>query len=158
LKVWVIAVGKPGPLLAEGIAEYEIRARRYWLLETIEVKEERLRKNTPPMVASAAESDRLLARVPPGATVVALTRTGDSISSERLARDLDALAVSGAAGMAFMIGGAHGLSTRALQTADRRLRLSTMTLPHDLARLFLMEQLYRAGTIVRGEPYHKARE
>jgi 23S rRNA (pseudouridine1915-N3)-methyltransferase len=158
LKVLVVAVGKPGPLFADAIVEYERRARRYWSLETIEVKEERTRKNTPARLASAAESDRLLARVPPGFLLFALTRTGDATSSERLARDLERHAVAGSAGIAFLIGGAHGLSDHALQTADRRIRLSTVTLPHDLARVVLLEQLYRAGTIVRGEPYHKGRE
>jgi 23S rRNA (pseudouridine1915-N3)-methyltransferase len=68
---------------------------------------------------------------------------------------LDAMATGAQAGAAFLIGGALGLSTDALRAAERRLRLSTLTLPHDLARLVLAEQLYRAGTIVRREPYHK---
>jgi 23S rRNA (pseudouridine1915-N3)-methyltransferase len=158
LKVWVLAVGKPGSLLADVILEYQARAQRYWSLAVVEVKEERARKSVPTASVIAAESDRLLERVPSGVTLIALTRTGDATSSERLARDLQGLALSGAPGMAFLIGGAHGLSDRALRNADRRLRLSTMTLPHDFARLILMEQLYRAGTITRGEPYHKIRE
>ena len=158
MKLWVLAVGKPGSLLAEAIAEYEARAQRYWSLESIEVKEERAGKGVPTSSVIAAESDRLRERMPRGVTVVALTRTGDATSSERLARDIAGLASSGATGMAFLIGGAHGLSDQLLRNADRRLRLSTMTLPHDFARLILLEQLYRVGTIVRGEPYHKARE
>jgi 23S rRNA (pseudouridine1915-N3)-methyltransferase len=153
-----MAVGKPGSLLADAIAEYETRARRYWSLEIVEVKEERAGKGVATRDVALAESERLRERVPHGATVVALTRTGDATSSERLARDIQGLATSGAIGMAFLIGGAHGLSDLALRNADRRLRLSTMTLPHDFARLILLEQLYRVGTIARGEPYHKARE
>ena len=153
-----MVVGKPGSLLADAIAEYEARAQRYWPLEIVEVKEERAGKGVPISSVTLAETDRLRERLPRGATVVALTRTGDATSSERLARDIQGLAASGAPGMAFLIGGAYGLSDQVLRNADRRLRISTMTLPHDFARLILMEQLYRAGTITRGEPYHKARE
>ncbi len=158
MKISVLGVGKPGALLADAIAEYEARARRYWTLEVVEVKEERARKGASPDAVRAAESSRLLKRVPTGVVLVALTRTGDALSSARLARELEALAIDGHAGMAFLIGGALGLSDDVLRAVDRRLRLSTLTLPHDIARLVLAEQLYRAGTIVRGEPYHKARE
>jgi 23S rRNA (pseudouridine1915-N3)-methyltransferase len=67
-------------------------------------------------------------------------------------------ATHGSAGAAFLIGGALGLADEVLRAADRRMRLSTFTFPHDIARLMLAEQLYRAGTIVRGEPYHKGSE
>lgn len=157
MKVRVVCVGKAGALLAEATAEYEARARRYWPLDVIEVKEERAGKGKSVEAVRAAESARLLERVAPGTRLVALTRTGDAVSSERLAKDLETMAVAGAAGVTFLIGGAHGLSDEVLQTADARVRLSTLTLPHDMARLLLAEQLYRAGTIVRGEPYHKAR-
>ena len=157
MKMHVLCVGRPGGLLADAIGEYESRARRYWPLDVIEVKEERAGKGVKAEAIRAAESARLLERVPKGARVVALTRTGDSISSERLAKDLATLAVQGAAGVAWLIGGAYGLSDEVLKTADARQRLSTLTLTHEMARLVLAEQLYRAGTIVRGEPYHKAR-
>ena len=86
-----------------------------------------------------------------------LTRDGKGMSSDDLARYLDNLAIHGKAGVAFLIGGALGLSDDIIKRADRTLSLSPMTLTHELARLMLTEQLYRAGTIVRGEPYHKAR-
>jgi len=158
LKLTVLAVGKPGPLLAGGIAEYEARAGRYWTLDAVEIREEKAHKGTPLERVRAAESARLLERVPAGAELVALTRGGEAWSSTALARYLEALALHGRAGAAFVIGGAYGLSEELLRQARHRLALSALTLPHELARLLLAEQLYRAGTILRGEPYHKAME
>lgn len=98
----------------------------------------------------------MMERIPPELRRVALTRTGDPTTSERLSRDLARLSVESSPGVAYLIGGAHGLSDDVLRDAHARLRLSTLTLSHDLARLVLAEQLYRAGTIMRNEPYHKA--
>jgi 23S rRNA (pseudouridine1915-N3)-methyltransferase len=94
-------------------------------------------------------------RTPKEAELVALTRTGAALSSGKLARQLELQTVQGTAGVAYVIGGAFGLSDDVLGRARRQLRLSSFTMPHDLARLVLLEQLYRAGTIIRGEPYHK---
>jgi 23S rRNA (pseudouridine1915-N3)-methyltransferase len=102
-----------------------------------------------------AEAERILAQIPPGATVVALTREGRPWSSVRLSRFLQECALSSVREVDFVVGGAFGLSAAVLERADRRLTLSSMTMPHELARLVLAEQLYRAGTIQRGEPYHK---
>ncbi len=102
-----------------------------------------------------AEAERMLPRLPVGASVFALTREGKGMGSRALARALEEQAVRSSPGVAFLIGGAHGLSPSVLSRADRNLSLSDMTLPHEMARLVLAEQLYRAGTILRGEPYHK---
>lgn len=158
MKLTVLVVGKAGALLGDAIAEYEKRASRYWPLDVVEVREEKAHKGLPSERVRAAESERLAERVPDGAELVALTRTGEAWSSSRLAQYLQELAVRGRAGAAFAIGGAYGLSDDLIGRAAQRLSLSKLTLPHDLARLLLAEQLYRAGTIVRGEPYHKARE
>jgi 23S rRNA (pseudouridine1915-N3)-methyltransferase len=155
VKVTLLVVGRPDRLLREAVEEYERRAARYWSFEAIEVKEERAHRNTPAERTREAESARLAERVPPGTELIALTRTGDAWSSSRLARHLQQLAVHGAPGATFVIGGALGLSDQLLKTADRRMRLSTLTLTHEIARLVLAEQLYRAGTIARGEPYHR---
>lgn len=154
MNVTVAAVGTPG-LLAPAIREYEERARRYWKLETTVVDPEKARKNRPVEQVKAAEAERLLAAVPDRTEIVALTRTGKGWSSRRLAKYLNGLAVGGAEGATFVVGGAYGLDADLLQRAQRRLSLSPMTLPHEMARLVLAEQLYRAGTIVRREPYHK---
>jgi 23S rRNA (pseudouridine1915-N3)-methyltransferase len=157
LKLAVIVVGRPGRLVRDAVDEYETRAARYWPLEVVEVREQKARKGVDEAQVKAAESERLLAQVPAGLQIVAMTRTGDPWSSDRLARWLGELAVRGEPGAAFLIGGALGLSDGLLRSADRRMRLSTLTFPHDIARMLLAEQLYRAGTIVRGEPYHKGR-
>ena len=156
MKVTVLVIGRPSSLLAGAIAEYERRAARYWPLEVVEVREAKAHKGLPLERVREAESARLLERVPGGAEVVALTRGGESWSSTRLAKYLEGLALSGRAGAAFVIGGAYGLSDELLARAGQRLSLSAMTMPHELARLVLAEQLYRAGTISRGGPYHKA--
>jgi 23S rRNA (pseudouridine1915-N3)-methyltransferase len=155
LKLTLLVVGRPDRLLREAIEEYERRAARYWSLDVIEVREERSRRNAPADRTRDAESERLVERVPPGTELIALTRTGDAWSSSRLARHLQQLALHGEAGATFVIGGAQGLSDALLRSADRRMRMSTLTLTHEIARMLLAEQLYRAGTIVRGEPYHR---
>lgn len=158
MKVWVASVGKPGRLVADLIAEYERRAGRYWNLEVIEVREERAGRGKTDEQVRAIEGERLLERIPAGAEVIALTRTGAAWSSTELARYLETLAVGSRPGVAFVIGGALGLSEAFLARAHRQLALSSFTLPHELARVVLTEQLYRAGTILRGEPYHKGAE
>ena len=157
MKVSLIVVGRAGVLVADGIAEFERRAARYWNLDVVEVKEERARKGISDEQVRSSESQRLLAKVPAGVEIVALTRDGETWSSADLASYLDKLAIHGRAGAAFLIGGALGLSDELIERADRSLSISAMTLTHELARLVFTEQLYRAGTILRGEPYHKAR-
>jgi 23S rRNA (pseudouridine1915-N3)-methyltransferase len=157
VKVTLLVVGRAGALVAEGVSEYERRAQRYWNLDVIEVKEEKARKGLSDEQIRQAESERLLERVPVGADVIVLSRNGKPWSSDDLAKYLDGLAVQGKAGVAFLIGGALGLSNDLIRKAQRAISISPMTLTHELARLILTEQLYRAGTIVRGEPYHKAR-
>ncbi|MEO5511288.1 MAG: 23S rRNA (pseudouridine(1915)-N(3))-methyltransferase RlmH [Longimicrobiales bacterium] len=154
----VIAVGRPGRLLAESIAEYETRAARYWSFDVAEVREERAHKGMSDDAIRDAEGERILQRVPAGAEVIALTRTGEQWLSTRLSQYLQQLGAQGSAGVAFVIGGAIGLGADVLKRATRQLRLSDLTLTHELARLVLAEQLYRAGTIARGEPYHKGAE
>ena len=155
MQVSLVAVGRPSGRMKAPIQEYEARASRYWKLDVQEAKAVRAGKNRPVAEVRKEEGERLGGLVPTGADVVALTRTGKSWSSERLARYLNDLAVSGAPGAAFIIGGAYGLDRDLVQGARHKLSLSSLTLPHDMARLVLAEQLYRAGTIVRGEPYHK---
>ncbi|HEX7050083.1 MAG TPA: 23S rRNA (pseudouridine(1915)-N(3))-methyltransferase RlmH [Longimicrobiales bacterium] len=157
MRLSVLCVGRPGRLLADAVAEYERRARRYWTLDVVEIRAEPARRGRPDAEIRARESRRLLERVPEGADVVALTRSGERWSSEQFSRYLEGLAVASQPGAAFLIGGALGLDSPTLAHARVRLSLSPFTLAHDIARLVLMEQLYRAGTIVRGEPYHKGR-
>jgi 23S rRNA (pseudouridine1915-N3)-methyltransferase len=158
LDLRVIVVGRPGALLRDAIMDYERRAGRYWNFEAIEVREERLSRAGDEARVRDVEGARLLERVPAGAELIAMTRTGERWHSTRLARHLQDAADTGRAAVAFVIGGAYGLSPDVLARANRELSLSAFTFPHDMARLALAEQLYRAGTILRNEPYHKASE
>lgn len=155
MKLVMICVGRPARPLEAAIADYEARAGRYWNLEVIEVRAERSGRRGGDDHVRAAEGERILKRVPADADLVALTRHGEGWSSTRLARHLEQTSVHAGRAEAYVIGGAFGLSDSVLKEAKRQMQLSRYTLPHDLARLVLLEQFYRAGTIVRGEPYHK---
>lgn len=151
----MIAVGKVRGDLAPAVHEFETRAGRYWKLEIAEVGAGGPGRHAAPEKVRRAEAERILARMPSDLEGVALTREGKGMSSEKLARYLQRNAVGSLPGVAFVVGGAHGLADEVLERCRRRLSLSDMTLPHEMARLVLAEQLYRAGTILRGEPYHK---
>ncbi|HEX6058741.1 MAG TPA: 23S rRNA (pseudouridine(1915)-N(3))-methyltransferase RlmH [Gemmatimonadaceae bacterium] len=154
MKIVVVAVGKPRDrALAAAIGEYETRARRYWPLEVHEVREEAARAASADLVRER-EGARLLARLPAGAALVACDETGEGLTSSEFAAWLQQERER-ARDVAFAIGGAYGLAPAVRQASVRRIALAPWTLPHELARLVLAEQLYRAGTIVRGEPYHK---
>lgn len=149
-----MVVGKPRePALAAVIEEYETRAARYWPLDVHEVREEPARGTSPDLVRDR-EGERLLAKVPSGADVVACDVDGTAMPSDVFAQWLQRTRES-ARSIALLIGGAFGLSDEVRGRAKSRLSLAPWTLPHELARLVLAEQLYRAGTIIRGEPYHK---
>lgn len=154
MRVLVIVVGKPRePGLAAAIEEFETRAARYWPLAVHEVREEPARGASADLVRER-EGERLLAKVPAGADIVACDVEGTAMTSDAFAHWLQRTRES-ARSVAFLIGGAFGLSEDVRGRAKSRLSLAPWTLPHELARLVLAEQLYRAGTIVRGEPYHK---
>ena len=157
MKVIVVAVGKPARTHAAAVEEYEKRAARYWPLEVVEVKAVKAAGSRTDSDVRAAEAESLLERVPRDVEIVALTRVGERWSSDQLSAHLQRHALRSSAGVAFLIGGALGLGDEAVRRAQHRLSLSSMTLPHEMARLILAEQLYRAGTIARGEPYHKGR-
>jgi 23S rRNA (pseudouridine1915-N3)-methyltransferase len=154
VRLVVAAVGKPRDRhLAAAIDEYETRAARYWPLVVAEVREASGR-GVSPAETRRREGERLLERLPDGAMLVACDERGERLDSS----DFAALLVGArdaARTVAFIIGGAYGLDDAVRRAAGRSLQLASWTLPHELARLVLAEQLYRAGTIARGEPYHK---
>jgi 23S rRNA (pseudouridine1915-N3)-methyltransferase len=155
MKVQILAVGKVKGPLAQSVAEYEKRAARYWKLGVEEVSSGARGTSANPGLVLKTESTRLLARISKELEVVALTRSGMAMNSRELAKYLERRSLTASPGVAFIIGGAYGLGEGVLARAQKRLSLSPMTLPHQIARLVLTEQLYRAGTILRGEPYHK---
>ncbi len=154
MRISIVAVGKPGQL-APPIREYEERAKRYWRVEVTEVAQGRGRDAREVL---AREARLLRARLKPDYATVALTRRGRSLSSVALAKWLERQTWGSARGVHFLIGGAFGLEAELREECELAMSLSPFTLPHDLARLVLAEQLYRAGTILRNEPYHKGAE
>jgi 23S rRNA (pseudouridine1915-N3)-methyltransferase len=154
VRLVVAAVGKPRDRhLAAAIQEYETRAARYWPLVTAEVREASGR-SVSPADARAKEGERLLERLPAAALMLACDERGERLTSAQFAELLSG-ARDAARDVAIVIGGAYGLDDAVRRVATRTLQLAPWTLPHELARLVLAEQLYRAGTIARGEPYHK---
>ena len=154
MRISVLTVGKPRqPALAEAIRDYETRAARYWTLDIIEVKEESARALAPAQVKDR-EAERLMNRMPADAQVVVCDLGGEALTSEAFADWLATLR-DRAHNVAFVVGGAYGIGDMLRSRANRRLSLAPWTLPHEIARLVLTEQLYRAGSMSRGEPYHK---
>lgn len=154
MRLVIAAVGKPRDRhLSAAIGEYESRAARYWPLDVAEVREASGR-GVSAEEARSREGERLLERVPPAALAIACDERGERLTSGEFAALVNG-AREKARDVAFIIGGAFGLPDAVRERATRRIQLAPFTLPHELARLVLAEQLYRAGTIVRGEPYHK---
>ena len=159
MQIRVVAVGKvKEKYLQEGIAEYEKRLRPYVKLGITELAEEK-RPVSASMASEAAavekEGERILAAVPGGSLVIALDVKGRALSSEELASSFREWELSGRNQLAFVIGGDLGLSPAVLARSNLRLSLSKMTFTHPMARLILLEQVYRACRINCGEPYHK---
>jgi 23S rRNA (pseudouridine1915-N3)-methyltransferase len=149
----VAVVGKPhNAELAAAIALYEERAARYWPLDVREVREEPARGRDLDRVRDR-EAERLSAQVG-DAELVVCDEGGRGMTSLAFSQYLQGRREA-ARDVAFVVGGAHGLAPTLVQRAVHRLALASWTLPHEMARLVLAEQLYRAGTIQRGEPYHK---
>jgi len=150
----IVAVGSLKGWTADSTEDYLKRLRRFFRVEVVEVPEEDLNRRSPEEVL-AAEAGRLLKRVPTGAYVISLDREkGEPVSSEKLAQRLNSLGVSGRSHVAFVLGGPLGLSPEVLKSADALVSFGPITLPHALARVVLLEQLYRAAKINRGERYH----
>jgi len=155
LHVRLIAVGKlRGSIWAPAVAKYGHRLQHYAKLDLVEIRDI-VGKGLPDSAALAEEGKIIAQALESGNYLVALDRQGKPFSSEQLAEVLQKLIATGIRKMDFVIGGPVGLDRTIIAKANLRLSLSAMTLPHELARVVLLEQLYRALTILRGEPYHK---
>ncbi len=141
--------------LAGAIREYESRIAHYYKFVSREIRSQRITATADPKAIVERESSDLLAKLPDGFDLVVVDERGERWSSEALAAYLADLSMLGRPGAVFVIGGPLGLSESLRARASHVLSLSSFTLPHELARLVLVEQIYRAGTIQRGEPYHK---
>jgi 23S rRNA (pseudouridine1915-N3)-methyltransferase len=159
MQIQIIAVGKVKErFLQDGIAEYEKRLRPYVNLHIVQLPDEKRPASASAATEAAAiqkEGERICAVVPSGSFVIALDVGGVGWSSEELADAFKGWELAGKSPVAFVIGGDLGLSPAVLSRSDLRLSLSRMTFSHPMARLLLIEQVYRAFRILRGEPYHK---
>jgi 23S rRNA (pseudouridine1915-N3)-methyltransferase len=159
MNIRLICVGKiKEKYIVQGIAEYVKRLSRYVKLEIIEVQDERA-----PETLSLAEAQSVLEReggrlgkhIRDGAVKIVLAIEGDSFTSEEFAEKLQQYGLSGRSQIDFVIGGSLGLDPAIIRQADLLLSFSKFTFPHQLMRLILLEQIYRACRISKGEPYHK---
>ncbi|GAP66250.1 rRNA large subunit m3Psi methyltransferase RlmH [Mizugakiibacter sediminis] len=156
MRARILSVGERMPAwVAGGYAEYEKRLSRDLKLELVEIPLGNRGKGRDPARAIAEEGAAVLAAIPRDAQVIALDGRGQAWSSEDLARQLAHWRMAGR-DLVFLIGGPDGHAPEVLARADQRWSLGPLTLPHMLVRLVLVEQLYRAATIVAGHPYHRA--
>ena len=159
LGVTVLCLGKlKESYLREACLEYQKRLTRFCKLNIIELVPESLPSEPSAAQIEAAlntEGKRLLAEIPNGSYVYALCIEGKQRSSERFSKELSDLPLSGKSHVTFVIGSSHGLSDEVKGRADAKLSMSEMTFPHQLARVMLLEQIYRAFQISTGGKYHK---
>lgn len=159
MNISIISVGKlKEKYLKQGIDEYLKRLGPYAKIDLIEVADEKAPENLSDAEMEqikAKEGERILAKTTDDTYVIILAIGGKMLSSEQLASEIDRLATYGKSKVAFVIGGSLGLSKEIEQRADFALSFSKMTFPHQLMRLVLLEQVYRAFRINRNEPYHK---
>ena len=157
--ITILAVGRlREKYLAEGAAEYLKRLSAYARVEVEEVNDESLSDNLSPAEAEKVkekEGLRLLKRLRRDAYLVVLDQRGRMYTSEEMAGVFDKLALEGKGDITFVIGGSLGLPQTVLDKADLRLSFSSLTFPHQLIRIILLEQIFRWFKISRGEPYHK---
>lgn len=158
MKITIVAVGKiKEKYLTAGIGEFTKRLGPYCRLDLIEVDEERMPDSPSPAEKAKVlerEGERMLKHVRDTSYLIVLDVAGKQLSSEDLAAKFDDLAVTGRSDLTFVIGGAFGLAPSVVTAAKERLSFSKMTFTHQMIRLLLVEQIYRAFKISRGEPYH----
>lgn len=158
MKITIIAVGKiKEKYLTAGIAEFTKRLTPYCRLSILELDEERMPDNPSPAEKAKVldkEGERIRKHIKDDTHCILLDVAGKQASSEELSEKLDKLAVNGKSDITFVIGGAFGLSPEVVKAANERLSFSKMTFTHQMIRLLLVEQIYRAFRISRGEPYH----
>lgn len=159
MNISIISVGKlKEKYLKSGIEEYIKRLGSYSKINEIEVADEKAPEQLSDAdmeIVKKKEADRILAKISADAYVIALAIDGKMKTSEQLAKDIESLMTYGRSKIVFVIGGSLGLHDEVLKRADEKLSFSKMTFPHQLMRLILVEQVYRAFRIMKGEPYHK---
>lgn len=159
MNIAIVSVGKlKEKYLKMGIEEYSKRLGSYAKIDLIEVPDEKAPENLSDAdmeIVKKKEGERILAKIGPDTYVIALAIEGKMKSSEQLADDIQSLMTYGRSKIAFVIGGSLGLHEDVMKRSDEKLSFSKMTLPHQLMKLVLVEQIYRAFRIIKNEPYHK---
>ena len=159
MRINIVCVGKiKEKYLKLGIDEFKKRLSKYCKLEIIELEDEKAPENLSDkemLMIKEKEGKKILSKIKDNSYVIALEIDGKNLSSEELAETINKLGVRGISNITFVIGGSLGLSDEVLSRADYKLSFSKMTFPHQLMRLILLEQVYRAYRINNGEPYHK---
>ena len=159
MKIKIVTVGKlKEKYLKDGIAEYSKRISRFATVEMIELADEK----TPDRASDSenakilcVEGNRILSKIGEREFVVVLAIEGKTLSSEEFSKQLEQASINGSSTLTFVIGGSLGLSKEVKKRANLSVSFGRLTLPHQLMRLVLIEQIYRAFTIQQGSPYHK---
>lgn len=159
MNINIIAVGKiKEKYIQEGIKEFSKRLSRYCKLTIIEIEDEKAPENLSDKEmegVKSKEGEKILNKIPPSSFVIALVIEGKQLTSEGLAEKFEDIMVNGSNDITFIIGGSLGLDSEVINRSNFKLSFSKMTFPHQLMRLILLEQVYRAWRIIKGEPYHK---
>ena len=158
MRITIVCAGKiKEKYLSDGIEEFQKRLKPFTQLEIREIQEEKMKDSPSPAEKEQIlrrEGERLLARVPENSWLYVLDVHGKGLSSEELAAEISELGLQGKSSITFLIGGPFGLSDEVRQAADKRISFSRLTFTHQMVRLLLVEQIYRAFKINRGEKYH----
>ncbi|MEY9971627.1 23S rRNA (pseudouridine1915-N3)-methyltransferase [Lysinibacillus sp. RC46] len=159
MNITIVSVGKlKEKYLKMGIDEYVKRLGGYAKMDLIEVPDEKAPEQLSEAemeIVKKKEGERILSKISPDTYVIALAINGKMKTSEQMSADLESLMTYGKSKIAFVIGGSLGLHDDVLKRADEQQSFGKMTLPHQLMKLVLVEQIYRSFRIMKGEPYHK---
>jgi len=159
MNITVITVGKiKEKYLLEGIKEYQKRLTKYCKLKLIEVSDEKCPENLSEAdmeIVKNKEAERIIKNIPNGTKIITLEIEGKMLSSEEFSKKIDNFGLMGSSNLTFIIGGSLGIADSIKKMSDFKLSFSKMTFPHQLMKMVLLEQIYRAFRISRGEPYHK---
>jgi len=155
MKITFLTVGKTeDAYLKEGIDKYVKRLKHYTKLELVELNELKNTKALSPEQQKAKEAELILKKITPLDHVVLMDEKGTELSSTQFAAYINKREITSSASLIFIIGGPYGFDPSVYQRANDKISLSRMTFSHQMVRLFFVEQLYRAYTIIKGEPYH----
>ena len=155
MKITLLLIGKTSfPFVKEGLEFYEKRLTHYINFQRVEIPDIKATKNFDSKLMKEKEGELILKQIKPTDTLILLDERGAKYKSIFWAKEIEKKMITSAANLVFVVGGAYGFSDKVYQRANEKLSLSDMTFSHQIIRLFFLEQLYRAFTIIKGEPYH----